>query len=198
MTFPRLLVEIDRETSEENVLLVRSPAVGLYSDYLETGAFLAGGGMVGRLTVLNRAYDLVLPVDVWGQVGKLAIGDKMAPVEYGQVLFHLIQRGFEGFGEGKTLGDGVAEGVSIEGTQPLPSPTDGIFYRKPNPDAAPYVNVGDRVTQGQTLGLVEVMKCFNPIQYGGPGLPPEAEIVKILAQDGAEIKAEQVLFLVRE
>jgi len=41
------------------------------------------------------------------------------------------------------------------------------------------------------------MKCFNPIQYSGSGLPPEAEIVKICAEDGAEIKSEQVLFLVR-
>lgn len=47
------------------------------------------------------------------------------------------------------------------------------------------------------MGLVEVMKCFNPIQYGGPGLPPQAEVVKICAEDGAEIKSEQILFLVR-
>lgn len=40
------------------------------------------------------------------------------------------------------------------------SPLPGTFYRKPTPDAAPYVDVGETVTAGTVIGLVEVMKQF--------------------------------------
>jgi len=197
MTLSKLLVIIDRETLDAAVIIIRSPAVGLYSLQPEPGSFLTSGSCAGRLMILHRTHDLVLPGGVGGQVGKLAVDDKIVPVEYGQVLFQLHQRGFEPLA-GESLGIGVRAGqATSEGTFPIMSPTDGIFYLKPNPDAEPYVRVGDRVAEGQTLGLVEVMKCFNPIQYGGPGLPPEAEIVEIGADDGTEIKSGQVLFLVR-
>jgi acetyl-CoA carboxylase biotin carboxyl carrier protein len=197
MTFPKLAAIIDRETADGNACIIRSPAVGLYSLHPEPGAYLMGGNFAGRLMILNRTHDLVLPAGVWGQVGTVAVDDKVTPVEYGQALFHLHQRGLEPLA-GEGVGSGVAVGqAAIEGTRSVMSPTDGIFYLRPNPHAEPYVRVGDRVAEGQTLGLVEVMKCFNPIQYGGASLPPEAEIVEICAQDGTEIKAEQVLFLVR-
>ena len=44
------------------------------------------------------------------------------------------------------------------------SPIPGTFYRKPNPDAAPYVEVGSVVEADTTVCLVEVMKTFNEIQ----------------------------------
>ena len=77
------------------------------------------------------------------------------------------------------------------------SPTDGVFYRSPAIDAKAYVQVGDRITTGQPLGLIEVMKTFNPIAYGGAGLPDEAEIVEIAAADGQEVRAGQALVIVK-
>jgi biotin carboxyl carrier protein len=47
------------------------------------------------------------------------------------------------------------------------------------------------------LGLVEVMKCFNQITYGGPGLPERGEIVKILGPDTGEVQFGDELFWVR-
>jgi hypothetical protein len=170
--------------------------VGLYSHHPKPGSSLASSGLAGRLLILNRTHDLVLPAGVSGLVGKVEVDDKVAPVEYGQILFQLHQRGL-----GQLAGEGIGTAVAVtpgavEGT-PVPSPTDGVFYLRLNPNAEPYVRVGSRVVGGQTLGLVEVMKSFNPIKYGGPGLPPEAEIVEICAQNGAEIKSGQILFLVR-
>jgi biotin carboxyl carrier protein len=53
------------------------------------------------------------------------------------------------------------------------------------------------VKTGQAVGLIEVMKTFNPIAYGGLGLPDEAEIVEVLAADGQEVRAGQALFVVK-
>ena len=77
------------------------------------------------------------------------------------------------------------------------SPTHGMFYRRPRPDADCYVEVGDTIETGGTLALVEVMKCFSAIAYGGDGLPARAEIVEIRVEDGADVSAEDILYVVR-
>jgi acetyl-CoA carboxylase biotin carboxyl carrier protein len=72
-----------------------------------------------------------------------------------------------------------------------------MFYRRPRPDEPAYVEVGQVVESGSTLGLVEVMKCFSAITYGGQQLPARAEVAEIRADDGAEVTADQILFVVR-
>jgi acetyl-CoA carboxylase biotin carboxyl carrier protein len=51
-----------------------------------------------------------------------------------------------------------------ENLHPITSPIVGTFYRAPNPDADPYVKVGDFIEQGQTLCIVEAMKLMNEIE----------------------------------
>lgn len=61
------------------------------------------------------------------------------------------------------------------------SPIPGVFYRRPAPDQPEYVQVGDVVTAGQTIGLVEVMKQYAEIKAGVDGtvltFPVENEAV---------------------
>ena len=75
--------------------------------------------------------------------------------------------------------------------------SDGIFYRRPSPDSPAYVEVGSAVSSGSIMGLVEIMKCFHQITYGGLDLPEKGEIVKILADDAAEVRFGQALFHVK-
>ncbi|MDO7253217.1 acetyl-CoA carboxylase biotin carboxyl carrier protein [Helicobacter cappadocius] len=46
----------------------------------------------------------------------------------------------------------------------ITSPMVGTFYRCPSPDSAPYINVGDTVKKGQTIGIIEAMKIMNEIE----------------------------------
>ena len=62
---------------------------------------------------------------------------------------------------------------------------------------AAVVEVGSRVQAGDPLGLVEVMKTFNQILYGGPGFPEDAEVVEVRAGDAEEVRAGQILMVVR-
>ncbi|MBR2111435.1 MAG: acetyl-CoA carboxylase biotin carboxyl carrier protein, partial [Helicobacter sp.] len=51
-----------------------------------------------------------------------------------------------------------------QGGEFITSPMVGTFYRCPSPGAAPYVNVGDTVKKGQTIGIIEAMKIMNEIE----------------------------------
>ena len=89
----------------------------------------------------------------------------------------------------------AADGAAGELT--VKSPTDGIFYRKPDPESPPYVAVGDVIELGAQLGLVEVMKCFNQIRLQEDSAPARCEVVAIPVEDGSEVKLGQVLFVLK-
>ncbi len=72
------------------------------------------------------------------------------------------------------------------------SPIVGTFYRAPNPDADPYVKVGDFVEQGQTLCIVEAMKLMNEIESDVSGT-----IVKVLPENAQPVEYGEQLFVVR-
>jgi len=73
----------------------------------------------------------------------------------------------------------------------VPSPMVGTVYRKPSPDAAPFVEVGDIVEAGQTLCLVEAMKLFNEIEAEF-----KCKIVEIVKDDATPVEFGETLFLV--
>jgi len=121
-------------------------------------------------------------------------------VEYGQALFELdplrAEDGEHLVREAQASGVSPSEGLPT-GHRSVSAPTDGVFYRAPRPGARPFVSIGDTIREGQPVGLVEVMKTFGQVLYGGPGLPDSAVVVEIRADDGAEIRAGQVLLIVR-
>jgi acetyl-CoA carboxylase biotin carboxyl carrier protein len=77
-----------------------------------------------------------------------------------------------------------------EGT-PVKSPMVGTFYRAPSPGAAAFINVGDSVTVGQTLCIIEAMKLMNEIESDVAGV-----VTKILVESGQPVEYGEPLFLV--
>ncbi len=73
----------------------------------------------------------------------------------------------------------------------IKSPIIGTFYRKPSPDKDNYVEVGDQISEGQTLCVIEAMKLFNEIESDVSG-----KIVKILVDDSSPVEFDQPLFLI--
>ena len=68
----------------------------------------------------------------------------------------------------------------------------GTFYRSPSPTSPAFVSVGDHVSAGQTLCIVEAMKVFSEIKAECAGT-----IEKILVKNGEPVEYGQKLFLVR-
>lgn len=56
------------------------------------------------------------------------------------------------------------------------APIPGIFYRRPAPDKAPFVEVGDTVEVGQTVGLIEIMKQFTEVRSEVAGTIKSIEV----------------------
>ena len=73
----------------------------------------------------------------------------------------------------------------------IKSPMIGTFYRTPNPDAEAFVNVGDNVSVGQTVCIIEAMKLFNEIESEVSG-----KVVKILVENSSPVEYDQPLFLI--
>ena len=78
------------------------------------------------------------------------------------------------------------------GLQIVKSPIVGTFYRSPDPNSPPFIDVGDRVKVGQVLCIIEAMKLMNEIESEIAG-----EIVKIHAESGKPVQYGDPLFSIR-
>ena len=83
---------------------------------------------------------------------------------------------------------GLAASTS-NGLVPVESPMVGVFYRAPEPGAAPFVDVGEVVAAGQTLCLLEAMKLFNELKADTPGI-----VRAVHAENGDPVEFGQLLF----
>lgn len=73
----------------------------------------------------------------------------------------------------------------------IKSPMIGTFYRSPGPDKANFVEVGDEVSTGKVVCIIEAMKLFNEIESEVSG-----KIVKVLVENATPVEFDQPLFLV--
>jgi acetyl-CoA carboxylase biotin carboxyl carrier protein len=71
------------------------------------------------------------------------------------------------------------------------SPMVGTFYRAPGPGKAAYIQVGDSISKGQPVCIIEAMKLFNEVESDVSG-----RVVKVLIDDASPVEYDQPLFLV--
>ncbi len=191
-----LIAKVREDTEQEGTLIILSPVVGMADGAPRVRVFLNPLDRVVPVKILGKRFALRLPRDCQGRVTEVFIPNEYGPIAYGQPLARLDPRASEAAAEGgpSAVGTDTSEGGANLLT--IPSPSEGIFYRRPAPDAPPFVEEGAEVHEGSVLGLVEVMKCFNQITYGGPEFPDKAKMVKILADDAEEVAFGQPLYRV--
>ena len=85
------------------------------------------------------------------------------------------------------------EHTKTEHTKTVVSPLVGIFYAAPAEDAEPFVQEGDGIEKGQTLGIVEAMKLMNELESDYCGT-----VKQILVSNGEMVEYGQPLFIVEE
>lgn len=188
------IVEVD--TDDAGHARVLAPAVGVWNYRPAPGALLGAGSPIGRLTILNERHELRLPAGIAGRVEGDALQPAEVAVEFGQTLFRL-----QPVEAGQDVAAGEAAAAQADDVEPgllaLRAPSHGVFYLRPSPQEPPFVAVGQRVSLGATIGLIEVMKTFNPIQFEGVGWPDEAEIVELRAGEGQEVLSGDILIVAK-
>jgi acetyl-CoA carboxylase biotin carboxyl carrier protein len=87
----------------------------------------------------------------------------------------------------------AAAAPEAEGPHPgaVTSPMVGVAYLAPEPGAAPFITLGARVAQGQTLLLIEAMKTFNQIRA-----PKSGTITRILVESGSPVEYGEPLLVI--
>ena len=73
----------------------------------------------------------------------------------------------------------------------IKSPMIGTLYRSPNPESEPFINIGDSITSGQTICVIEAMKLFNEIESEISG-----KVIEVLVDDTSPVEFDQPLFII--
>ncbi|MFZ8933345.1 MAG: acetyl-CoA carboxylase biotin carboxyl carrier protein [Bacteriovoracaceae bacterium] len=79
-----------------------------------------------------------------------------------------------------------------EGVVEITSPFVGTFYAQPNPDSSPYTQVGDKVSKGKVLCIVEAMKIMNEIESEVSGT-----VLEVCVENENYVEYGQVLFKIK-
>jgi acetyl-CoA carboxylase biotin carboxyl carrier protein len=94
--------------------------------------------------------------------------------------------------ESKAAAAKAVEDETEAGLHIITSPIVGTFYRSASPESQPFVNVGDRISKGQVLCIIEAMKLMNEIESDVDGV-----ITKIYPQNGQPVEYGEKLFAVK-
>lgn len=178
-------------------LRLEAPTVGLYRGEPAPGSLVGPDAPVGQLEILGVLHHLLAPAEAAGLV--------VRPDSQGDPRAQPLTRRAVGHGDLLVLLDpeavsaGAAAGATAttagrSGALVFRAPTSGRFYTRPGPGKPPLIEVGTAVRQGQAVGLIEVMKTFSRLHYGGDGLPEQARVKAILVKDEEDVAAGDALF----
>ncbi|HEY5923438.1 MAG TPA: biotin/lipoyl-containing protein [Kofleriaceae bacterium] len=163
---------------------VRAPAPGWFHLLVAADHLVTQGDVIGELDVLGRTLRITAPA-IRGLV-KLPPGPALArrPVSYNDVLFRVATdisiAAATGAAADAAIG-GAALGLVFR------APTSGRFYGRPAPDKPAFVQAGGELSTGATICLLEVMKTFHRVTYGGDTFPARARVRDVLVADGADV-----------
>lgn len=171
-------VEVTAKREGERTTLV-APQPGFFTPALTDGDLVAGNHTLGDLEVLGRRIRLVAP-DVRG----LAVSTHgPRAVAFGDALLEVDATAQVG---GRTSAEATEAAATATGLV-FRAPTSGRFYSRSSPDKPVFVKAGDEVAAGTTVCLLEVMKTFNRVTYGGTSVPERARVREVLVADGADV-----------
>jgi acetyl-CoA carboxylase biotin carboxyl carrier protein len=188
---PELTADLERLADGRTIL--RAPSPGYWRERPQLGTLLRSGDALGWIEILDVAHRLRVPEGAVGVVVDEGPHAELArrPVDYGAPLLTLDAEALGG-----TLAREVAaasEAQAADGSLQLRAGSSGRFYARPAPDKPAFVEVGQILERGQTIGLLEVMKTFTRINYDDPKLPARAKVVAIVAADQADLDRGDVI-----
>ena len=149
------------------------------------------------INILKQTDVTEFEIDQDGTHIRLARGARVAAAPAPAAVYHHVEPAITGTMNGQALPP-VAPVAAPAGPAAIPShlvkvesPIVGTFYRRPSPDAEPFVTEGQTVKKGDTLCIIEAMKLMNEIEATTSG-----KVEKVLLTDGQVVEYGEVLFLI--
>ncbi|HET9627014.1 MAG TPA: biotin/lipoyl-containing protein [Kofleriaceae bacterium] len=164
---------------------LRAPSNGVFVPAIAADALVLPDSVLGELWLLGRATAIKVPRTVSGLAVEL-VTTASAPVGFGDVLARVdpsLARAGGAASAATTAAASDASGLVFR------APTSGRFYSRSAPDKPAFVAEGTALVAGATICLLEVMKTFHRVTYGGAGLPDTARVVRVLVADGDDVNA---------
>ena len=169
----------------DNATTLRAPGPGWFVAHVRSGEVVTAGQALGELDLLGRRTLVRVPTGAHGVVMP-GLGGGRTAVAYKDALCTLDPS----VGATAATTAAVATAVPQAGDGLVfRAPSSGRFYGRPGPGKPAFVEVGARVAIGQTVCMLEVMKTFHRVSYGGAGLPADARVVAVLVADEADVNA---------
>jgi acetyl-CoA carboxylase biotin carboxyl carrier protein len=152
----------------------------------ETASLL---GLIDRLGSLLERSDVVEIEVEAGETGIVLRKPAALAPTAAAPLVNAVATGADAPAGGTgSAGATLADPAPVSTAKSVKAPLTGIFYAAPSPGSPPYVTVGQHVSAGQVIGLIEAMKLFNEIKSDQTG-----RVVRIVAESGKLVKAKQPL-----
>lgn len=190
------------DKSESVTFVLSAPAVGIWRDAPAPGSLITPGSYLGQLDILGALHRLYAPKGAHGiaALAPAAAGTEedslLRPVGYNDPLLVLDPEGVHSAAAELAAHRSSASGQET-GELTFRAPMSGRFYRRPAPDKPEFVKAGDEIEVGATIGLLEVMKTFNRVTYGGDDLPERAHVVEVVPEDQADLATDDVILRIR-
>jgi acetyl-CoA carboxylase biotin carboxyl carrier protein len=175
-------------------LRLEAPTVGLYRGEPRPGTLVGPDQPIGQLEILGVLHHILAPAEATGLVLPPETRNQPSrrPVEHGSLLVLLDpEAATAGAVQGASPG---LRGAASTSALVFRAPTAGRWYTRPGPGKPPLIEVGTLVEHGQAVGLIEVMKTFSRLHYGGEGLPLRARVRVIVMKDEEDVAAGDALF----
>lgn len=176
--------------NDDGTLVLTAPHLGIYHGAPPVGSIVSPDLVIGQLDVLGVAHHIVAPPTATGRVLAPAPPRSTRGVEFAEPLLTLDPRAFV---EGH-LNDPAKTAQTGDSANMFRTPTAGRFYTRPAPDRPPLIAPDQIISQGQAIGLVEVMKTFSRLHFTGEGLPARVRILQVLVENEADVAAGDALF----
>ncbi|HTM19941.1 MAG TPA: biotin/lipoyl-containing protein, partial [Kofleriaceae bacterium] len=164
--------------------------VGVWRPSPRLGDIVTPGTTLGELEILGVLHRLEVPASAGGTVVSLSADRARYPVGYGDLLVVLDPSSRAG----TVATEASAASPASAGSLLVRASSSGRIYLSSGPGKPAFVKVGDHLSAGQVVCLLEVMKTFNRVHYGGDGLPERAVVVAVLRADEDEVHAGDPLF----
>lgn len=189
----RTLAALTRDgtgSSDAATIELVSPGPGAFRRAVTVGDLVRPGDVIGALVVLGQSTALLAPETARGAVVAVcAPAHAQSQVQHGTALVTLDPAAL-GVDAGRAAVRAAT--AQLDGSV-FSAPTSGRFYVRPAPGKAAFVSVGDVIGVGTTVCLLEVMKTFNRVVYGGPGLPARAKVLAIIPAEDADLNAGEAI-----